>query len=108
MAKKTTTGATSPGLVALRVECSGPDPWRSGEEVYGQADARSPTIKRIAIVDLARKPEEITINGARAWKAYFTELKKLGCEQRRRSPEPRRRQCDDAISSKGLSVVIRR
>jgi hypothetical protein len=39
--------------------------------VYGQADARSPTIKRIAIVDLARKPEEITINGARAWKAYF-------------------------------------
>jgi hypothetical protein len=32
MAKKTTTGATSPGLVALRVKCSGPDPWRSGEE----------------------------------------------------------------------------
>jgi hypothetical protein len=32
MAKKTTTGATSPGLAALRVECSGPDPWRSGEE----------------------------------------------------------------------------
>jgi hypothetical protein len=26
----------------------------------------------------------------------------------RRSPEPRRRQCDDAISNKGLSIVIRR
>ncbi len=25
----------------------------------------------------------------------------------RRSPEPRRRQCDDAISNKGLSIVIR-
>jgi putative ABC transport system substrate-binding protein len=46
--------------------------------VYAQTDARSPGIKRIAIVHTAEKPEGMTINGRRSFKAYFGELKRLG------------------------------
>ena len=46
--------------------------------VYAQTDARSPGIKRIAIVHTAEKPEGMTINGRRGFKAYFGELKRLG------------------------------
>jgi putative tryptophan/tyrosine transport system substrate-binding protein len=46
--------------------------------VYAQTDARSPGIRRIAIVHTAEKPEEMTINGRRGFKAYFEELKRLG------------------------------
>ena len=48
------------------------------EPVYAQTDARSPRIKRIAIVHNSEKPEEMTINGRRTFKAYFGELKSLG------------------------------
>jgi len=46
--------------------------------VYAQTDARSPGIKRIAIVHNAEKPEGMTINGRRSFRAYFGELKRLG------------------------------
>jgi putative tryptophan/tyrosine transport system substrate-binding protein len=48
------------------------------KSVYAQTDARSPGIKRIAIVHNAEKPEGMTINGRRTFKAYFGELKRLG------------------------------
>jgi putative tryptophan/tyrosine transport system substrate-binding protein len=48
------------------------------KHVYAQTDARSPGIKRIAIVHNAEKPEEMTIDGRRTFKAYFGELKRLG------------------------------
>ncbi len=46
--------------------------------VHAQTDARSPRIKRVAIVHNAEKPEDMTINGRRSFKAYFGELKSLG------------------------------
>jgi putative tryptophan/tyrosine transport system substrate-binding protein len=46
--------------------------------VYAQTGARSPGIKRIAIVHTSEKPEGMTINGRRSFKAYFGELKRLG------------------------------
>jgi putative ABC transport system substrate-binding protein len=48
------------------------------QPVYAQTDARSPGIKRIAIVHTTEKPEGMTINGRRSFKAYFGELKRLG------------------------------
>jgi putative ABC transport system substrate-binding protein len=48
------------------------------KSVYAQTDARSPGIKRIAMVHNSEKPEEMTIDGRRSFKAYFGELKGLG------------------------------
>ncbi|SFN65968.1 hypothetical protein SAMN05216573_1185 [Bradyrhizobium sp. Rc3b] len=39
--------------------------------VYAQTDARSPGIKRIAIVHTAEKPEGMTINGRLTFKAIL-------------------------------------
>jgi hypothetical protein len=47
-----------------------------GTSARPQTDARMP--KRIAIVDLIFEPEEVTINGLPPFKAYLTELKRLG------------------------------
>jgi hypothetical protein len=46
--------------------------------VCAQTDARSPVIKRIAIVHPSEPPEGMTINGRRAYRAYFGELNRLG------------------------------
>jgi putative tryptophan/tyrosine transport system substrate-binding protein len=45
---------------------------------FAQTDVRSPIIKRVAIVSLAEKPEEMTVNGRRTFKGYFSELRRLG------------------------------
>lgn len=46
--------------------------------VCAQSNVRSPVIIRIAIVHPNEKPEGLTINGRRAYKAYFGELNRLG------------------------------
>jgi len=43
-----------------------------------QTDTRSPVIKRIAIVHPTEKPEEMTVNGRRTFKGFFSELNRLG------------------------------
>jgi putative tryptophan/tyrosine transport system substrate-binding protein len=43
-----------------------------------QTDARPPGRKRIAVVHVADKVEEMTVNGRRSFKAYFGELNRLG------------------------------
>jgi putative ABC transport system substrate-binding protein len=45
---------------------------------YVQADARSPVAKRIAIIHPSEPSEGLTINGRRAYKAYFRELNRRG------------------------------
>jgi len=45
---------------------------------YSQLNAPTPAIKRIAMVSLAEKPEQMTVNGRRTFKGYFSELKRLG------------------------------
>ena len=47
-----------------------------GTSARAQTNARMP--KRIAIVDPIWKPEEVTINGTPGFKAYLTELNRLG------------------------------
>jgi putative ABC transport system substrate-binding protein len=43
-----------------------------------RAEVRAPDTKRIAIVHPTDPPEALTVNGRRAYKAYFEELKRLG------------------------------
>src|SRR5215472_9723958 len=47
-----------------------------GTSARAQSNAQMP--KRIAIVDPAAEPEEVTINGLPPFKAYLTELNRLG------------------------------
>jgi len=46
-------------------------------EAYAQANARLPGTKRIAIVHVAEKVEDMTVNGRRSFKAFFGELDRL-------------------------------
>jgi putative tryptophan/tyrosine transport system substrate-binding protein len=43
-----------------------------------QTNARSPATKRVAIVHVAEKVEDMTVKGRRYFKAYFGELNRLG------------------------------
>ena len=43
-----------------------------------QTNARSPGVKRLAIFHPTRPPEELTPNGAPAYKVFFEELNRLG------------------------------
>jgi putative ABC transport system substrate-binding protein len=45
---------------------------------FAQINARSPTIKRIAFVHPTEKPEGMTVNGRRGFRAFFEELNRLG------------------------------
>jgi putative tryptophan/tyrosine transport system substrate-binding protein len=47
-----------------------------GTSAHAQTNARMP--KRIAIVDPIWKPEDVTVNGLPPFKAYLTELNRLG------------------------------
>src|SRR5262249_41623725 len=45
---------------------------------FAQTNARSPVTKRIALVHPAEKPEGMTVNGRRGFRAFFEELNRLG------------------------------
>lgn len=47
-------------------------------QAYAQTSARTPVIKRIAMVHSAERPEGMTVNGRRMFKGYFSELNRLG------------------------------
>jgi ABC-type uncharacterized transport system substrate-binding protein len=50
----------------------------AGWPVRAETDVRSPVPKRIAMVHPTEKPEGMTINGRRGFRAYFQELNRLG------------------------------